>query len=130
MRNWRLLLVLPLLSGCLLASGARESADRSSDGGNVRVQFVSAEGSETRTIQAADGATQLAVTVFAQAERGQLRIEVLDPQGAQVLVLEGTPEQRVAQAVVSTDAGGQLRYRIQATGAQRGGFEILYTPTN
>lgn len=124
-----LALLMPLLSGCLLMSGARESQDRAEEGGNVRGEYVSAEGTETRAVQAADGPTNLSVTVFAQNERGQLRIEVLDPQGAQVLVLEGTPEQRVAQAVVPTDAQGVFRYRIRATGAQRGAFEILYQAT-
>ncbi|MBA3947314.1 MAG: hypothetical protein H0X37_22495 [Herpetosiphonaceae bacterium] len=121
-------MLVPLLSGCLLMSGPRESADRATDGGNVRVDFISAEGTETRHVQAADGPTKLALIVSAQVERGQLRIVMLNPQGAQVLVLEGTPEQHVAQVVVPTDDKGNLTYRIQATGAHHGGFEILYQP--
>src|SRR5947209_20092022 len=73
--------LLPLLSGCLLMSGPRESSDRATDGGNVKVDFVSAEGTETRSVQAANGPAKLALIVSAQAERGQLRIEVLNPQG-------------------------------------------------
>lgn len=87
--RWLLLLCLPWLTGCLLMSGPRETSDRVAEGGNVKVEFVSADGSEVRTIQGADGPATLAVTVFAQAEHGQLRIEVLDPQGSQTLVLEG-----------------------------------------
>lgn len=122
-----LLLTLPL-AGCLLISGAQQSADRAEDAGNVSVQFVSAEGSELRQVNAANGATRLDVTVFARSERGQLRIEVLDPNGSAVLVVEGTPDEQVARATVPTDAAGTLRYRIRATGAQRGGFQLLYQP--
>ncbi len=126
--RWLLLLCLPWLTGCLLMSGPRETSDRVAEGGNVKVEFVSADGSEVRTIQGADGPATLAVTVFAQAEHGQLRIEVLDPQGSQTLVLEGIPSQAVGQATVQTDAQGRFRYRVIATGAQRGGYEILFQP--
>ncbi len=121
-------LVLPWLTGCLLISGGQQSTDRVIDAGNVTVQFVSAEGTETRQVQAADGASELDVTVYARAERGQLRIEVLDPQNSVRLVVEGTPEERVSRTTVQTDAEGMLRFRIIATGAQRGGFQLLYQP--
>ena len=127
-RALALLLLLPLTTGCLLIAGGQQSTDRAEDAGNVSVRFVSAEGSEVRQVVAADSATQLRVTVFAQVERGQLRIEVLDPQGSVALVVEGTAEERVARVTVPTDATGNLRYRIRATGAQRGGFQLLYQP--
>ena len=123
-----LLLLLPMLTGCLLMSGGQQSSDRAEDAGNVSVQFVSAEGNEVRQVAAADGATDLLVTVFARAERGQLRIEVLDPQGSAVLVVEGTPDEQVTRGTVPTDDQGNLRFRIRATGAQRGGFQLLYQP--
>ncbi len=123
-----ILLVLPSLTGCLLISGGQQSTDRVIDAGNVTVQFVSAEGTETRQVQAADGASDLDVTVYARTERGQLRIEVLDPQNSVRLVVEGTPEEKVARTTVPTDAEGMLRFRIIATGAQRGGFQLLYQP--
>ncbi len=127
----RLAVVLLLgqaLTGCLLMSGGQESADRAEDAGNVSVQFVSAEGTEVRQVAAADGSQRLDVTVFARAERGQLRIEVLDPQGSAAFVVEGTPEEQVNRGTVPTDAAGMLRFRIRATGAQRGQFQILYQP--
>ena len=137
MRGWRSLRRLfvvvccvPVLAGCLLMSGAQQSADRAEDAGNVSVQFVSAEGTEERTVTAADGETTLLVTVFARSEQGQLRIEVLDPQGSATLVIEGTPEEQVARATVATDANGVLRYRVRATGARRGSFQILYQPAS
>ena len=122
------LLALPLLSGCLLISGAQQSSDRAEDAGNVNVQFVSADGSEVREVVAADGATSLLVTVFARVDRGQLRIEVLDPDGSAVVIVEGTADEQVARGSVPTDAEGRLRFRIKATGAHRGGFQILYQP--
>ncbi len=109
-------------------SGAQQSADRAEDAGNVTVQFVSAEGTEARQVQAANAATRLDVTVFAHAERGRLRIEVLDPQSSVQFAVEGTPDEQVGRAIVPTDAKGMLHYRIRATGAQRGGFQLLYQP--
>ena len=123
-----LLALVPALAGCLLIAGGQQSSDRAEDGGNVSVQFVSAEGTEIRQVKAADTAATLEVTVFARVERGQLRIEVLDPQGSAAIVLEGTPEEPVARGSVQTDADGNLRFRIKATGAQRGGFQLLYQP--
>jgi len=118
----------PLLTSCLLISGGQQSADRGEGGGNVSVQFVSADGTEVREVAAMDTPARLLVTVFAHAERGQLRIEVLDPQGSAVLVVEGRPDEEVARATVPTDAQGRLHFRIRATGAQRGGFQLLYQP--
>jgi hypothetical protein len=122
------LLAAPLLTGCLLIAGGQQSADRADDAGNVSVQFVSAEGTEIRQVAAADSSSRLLVTVFARADRGQLRIEVLDPQGSAAIVLEGQPEEQVARGVVETDPSGNLRFRIKATGAQHGGFQLLYQP--
>jgi hypothetical protein len=125
-----LVCLTPLLAGCLLISGGLASTDRADDAGNVSLQFVSADGTETRQVLAADDATDLLVTVFARVERGQLRIEVLDPQGSVVVVVEGTPNEAVARGVVPTDTGGNLSYRIRASGAQRGSFQLLFQPAN
>jgi hypothetical protein len=117
-----------LLSGCFLISGPTRSADRTADGGNVFVSFVSAEGNDTQSVATNFPSQQLQVTVFAQNRNGQMRIEVLDPQGSVVLSVEGTAQERVGQAVVQTDPAGVFRYRVRATGAQRGSFTILYQP--
>ena len=122
------LALIPLLTNCLLIAGGEQSADRAADAGNVSVQFVSADGTEVRQVSAADTTTRLLVTVFARVERGQLRIEVLDPQGSAIIVLEGTPEEVVMRGVGPTDAAGNLHFRVKATGAQRGGFQLLFQP--
>ena len=123
-----LLALIPLLAGCLLIAGGQQSADRAEDGGNVSVQFVSAEGTEVRQVKAADAAATLKVTVFARVERGQLRIEVLDPQNSIVKVIDAQPSEQIDTANVATNEAGEFRYRIRATGAQNGQFQILYQP--
>jgi hypothetical protein len=117
------------LSGCLLISGANQSADSTGEGGNVYVSFVSAEGNDTRTVQTNFPAQTLDLTVFVRNERGQMRIEVLDDRGSVALSIEGTAQEQVRPGQVRTNAAGEFRYRVRATGAQRGEFQILYQPT-
>lgn len=132
---WNYLLVLGLLfsvltlSGCLLISGPVQSTDNTPDGGNVYVGFVSAEGDETRTVTTNFPSQELEVTVFAQNQRGQMRIEILDEQSSVVLPVEGQAEEQARVGRVQTNADGEFRFRIRATGAQRGAFQILYQPT-
>ena len=117
-----------LLSGCLLISGPTESADTTGDGGNVYVGFVSAEGSETRVVSTNFVSQQIEVTVLARAERGQMRIDVLNVDDASAIVVEATAEERGDSGTVSTNAQGEFRYRIQAAGAKNGTLQILYQP--
>lgn len=124
--SWFLVLSL---SGCFLISGANQSADSTGEGGNVYVSFVSAEGNDTRTVQTNFPAQTLNLTVFVRNERGQIRIEVLDDRGSVALSVEGTAQEQVRSGQVRTNAVGQFRYRVRATGAQRGEFQILYEPT-
>lgn len=128
LRLSRALCVVLALSGCLLMSGPTQSADSTADGGNVYVSFVSAEGSQVRSVTTPFPDRELEVIVFAQNERGQLRIDVLDPQGSVVLALNGQPEEQTRTGRVRTDAAGVFRYRVQASGAQNGSFSILYQP--
>ncbi|GAC1362352.1 MAG: hypothetical protein NVS4B8_13560 [Herpetosiphon sp.] len=123
-----MVLVVPLLSSCLLLAGGSQSVDLGADGGNARVEFVSADGSEVRTLRASGQVGKVEVILLTQVERGQLRIEVLDPQGSQVLVVEATSDRRAARTVVATDAQGNVRYRVRATGAHNGMWELLYQP--
>lgn len=119
-----------LLSGCLLISGPIQSADSTSDGGNVYVAFVSAEGTETRAVTTNFPDQTLDVIVYAQNTRGQMRIEILDPQGSVAVAVEGQAEEQTRSGRVRTDAAGEFRYRIRATGAQQGSFSILYQPAS
>lgn len=116
------------LSGCFLISGPVQSADSTADGGNVYVGFVSAEGTRTNTIKTNFPSQELEVTVFAQNQRGQMRIEVLDGQQSVQLTVEGQAQEQVRPGRIQTNAAGEFSYRVRATGAQRGSFQILYQP--
>jgi hypothetical protein len=127
--RWFAALLLALLfSGCMLVSGPIQSADSTPDGGNVYVSFVSADGSETRAVATNFPDQTLDVIVYAQNERGQMRIEILDPQGSVAVAVEGQAEEQTRPGRVQTNAAGEFQYRIRATGAQRGSFSILYQP--
>jgi hypothetical protein len=130
-RSTRLLLTLalvPLLSGCFLIAGAQQSSDSTPDGGNISVSFVSADGTEIRSVPTGFMAQPLDVTVSARTNTGQFRIEILGPQDDAVLVLDAQPGEQYKRDTVMTDASGAFRYRIRATGAQNGEFQILYQP--
>ncbi len=119
-----------LLTGCFLISGPVESTDNTPDGGNVYVGFVSADGEEIRTVTTNFPNQTLEVTVFAQNQRGQMRLEIMDVQNSVSLSVEGQAEEQARVATVRTNAAGEFRYRVRATGAQRGSFQILYQPTD
>jgi hypothetical protein len=125
--SWFLVLAL---SGCFLISGPVESADGTADGGNVFVGFVSAEGSQTRTVQTNFPSQTLEVIVTAQNRTGQMRVEILDPQNSLVFGVESQARDQTGIGRVQTDATGAFRYRITATGAKNGTFQILYQPVN
>lgn len=119
-----------LLSACLLISGPTESADSTADGGNVYVGFVSAEGSETRVVATNFASQTIEVTVLALAASGQMRVDVLDQDGASAVIVEATAEERVSTGAVRTNQQGEFRYRIQAAGAKNGTLQILYEPAD
>ena len=130
---WSLLLsscfLILSLTGCFLISGPTESSDQTPDGGNVYVSFVSAEGTRTTAVQTNFPDQELEVYVLARNEKGQMRVELLNADGALAFAVEGQAQETGNRNVVRTDAAGVFRYRIRATGAQRGAFQILYQPT-
>lgn len=125
--SWFLVLAL---SGCFLISGPVESADSTADGGNVFVGFVSAEGTQTRSVQTNFPGQTLEVIVTAQNRTGQMRIDLLDPQDSVVFQVESQARDQTGIGRVRTDATGAFKYRITATGAKNGTFQILYQPVN
>jgi hypothetical protein len=116
-----------LLSGCLLTSGERPSTDALPDGGNVSSTFVGADGSAERTVETgANGVTMNAI-VIVQAERGELRLELLNPDGNVAFSVQARPDEQVTRrGDVLTDQQGRLRYRVIAQGARNGGYQVLY----
>jgi hypothetical protein len=116
-----------LASGCLLTSGERPSMDALPDGGNVSSTFVGAHGNAERTVETgANGATMNTI-VIVQAERGELRIELLNPDGNVAFSVQARPDEQVTRrGDVLTDEQGRLRYRVIAQGARNGGYQVLY----
>jgi hypothetical protein len=116
-----------LLSGCLLTSGERPSMDALPDGGNVSTTFIGATGSAERTVETGvNGATMNAI-VIVQAERGELRLELLNPDGNVAFSVQARPDEQVTRrGDVLTDEQGRLRYRVIAQGARNGGYQVLY----
>ena len=76
-------------------------------------------------------AGKLNVITIVSADQGALTIELLDPNGAVVYAVSSRPQTPVTKSGdVSTDAQGRLRYRVRATGARNGSFQILYQRTS
>jgi hypothetical protein len=125
-----LLIVLALLlSGCLMTSGEQSSSDAQPAGGNFSTTFVSAEGEDLRTLATNGGPASLNVTVIVEVDQGELRLEMLNPQGSVVFAVQGRPgEQRevVRSGVVEANDQGELRYRVVARGARDGSYQVLY----
>jgi hypothetical protein len=118
-----------LASGCLLLSGEQTLVDAQPAGGNFSTTFVSAEGGAERTIQTGAGPTTLNVIAALRVQQGELRLEMLSPDGAVALAIQGRPDEQVTKiGKVPTDNEGNLHYRIVARGARNGSIEVLYQP--
>jgi type 1 fimbria pilin len=116
------------LSGCLLVAGEQASIDVTVDGGNVYATFVSADGVEVRSVATEFRNQPLTVNVSARTAQGQLGIEVLNPDDSVVFVVDAQAEEQYNGNTVTTNAAGEFRYRVRATGAQDGEFQILFQP--
>jgi hypothetical protein len=116
-----------LLSGCLLTSGERATSDSLPDGGNISSSFVGADGVTEQTVETgAAGATMNAI-VFVQAERGELQVELINPDGSIAFAVKARPDEQVTrQGTVTTNDSGRLRYRVIARGARNGSYQVLY----
>jgi len=127
--SWSVLgmLFLVLLSGCLLVSGEQTSVDLQPGGGNLRVSFVSAEGQATRELKVAEDARLMRVIAIVEVEAGDLRLELLRPDGAVEFVAEGRPDSQVTRTShIQTDEQGYIRYRVLAQAARNGSYQLLF----
>jgi hypothetical protein len=123
------LLLCFLLSGCMLVSGEATTIDLAGGVGNLSSTFVSAEGSEERTVQVSDGPAELQVIAIVAIESGDLELELLQPDGAQAFAVAGRPDTQVTRSsVVRSDDAGMVRYRIAARGARNGGYQLFFQP--
>jgi hypothetical protein len=121
------LLCAVLLSGCMLMSGGRTSADTLPDGGNVSASFVGADGLQEQTVDTGAARAAYNTIVIVQAQRGELQVELLNGDGSVAFAVKGRPDEAVTRSgSVTTDEHGRLRYRISATGARNGSYQLLY----
>ncbi|MCU0491462.1 MAG: hypothetical protein MUD01_07740 [Chloroflexaceae bacterium] len=115
------------LTGCLLASGERTTTDIQDGNGNVSSSFVSAEGRSDRSVKVTEGEATLQVIGFVSVESGDLTLELLEPNGAVVFAVASQPGNQVTRSgQVTTDAQGQVRYRVVAQGARNGNYQLLF----
>lgn len=122
-----LLALLILLSGCMLISGERTAQDAQSAGGNVTTTFVSAEGSEQRSFAIGGPAREVQVIGIVAVDSGDLTVELLAPDGSVAFAIGSRPGEPVTRSGnVSLDDQGRLSYRVRATGARNGSFQLLY----
>lgn len=121
------LLALVFLSGCMLVSGERTAQDAQPAGGNVTTTFVSAEGSEERTFAIGGPSREVQVIGIVSVDSGDLTVELLAPDGSVAFAIGSRPGEAVTRSGdVALDDEGRLRYRIKATGARNGSFQLLY----
>ena len=111
----------------MLASGERVANDVQAGGGTLSASFVSAEGSADRTIDAAPGVREAQIVATIDVESGALGIDLLQPDGSVRFSIDGRPNDRVTRSgSVPLDDQGRLHYRVRATGARNGSYQILY----
>jgi len=116
-----------LLSGCMLVSGERTAQDAQPAGGNVTTAFVSAEGSDQRLFAIGGPQRKVHVIGIVTVESGDLTVELLDPAGAVVFSIGSRPDESITRSGdVPLDSQGRLTYRVRATGARNGSFQLLY----
>lgn len=124
-----LLALTPLLAGCLLISGEQTTIDLQAGTGNLSTTFVSAEGSDERTVQVADGPVELQVIAIVAVESGDLQIDLLQPDGALAFAVAGRPDAQVTRSSqVRSDDSGLVRYRVAARGARNGAYQLFFQP--
>ncbi|MFL5804679.1 MAG: hypothetical protein ACJ8CR_23405 [Roseiflexaceae bacterium] len=111
-------------------SGEQSTTDTQATGGNFNTTFVSAEGGREQTFQTDAGPATLNVIASVRVQQGELRLELLDPNGAVVISVQGRPDEQITKiGKVPTDNEGNLHYRVIARGARNGGFQVLYQLT-
>ena len=118
------------LSGCLLMSGAQPSEDVAPGGGNLSNSFVSAEGSELRTLDIGGDVREVQVIAIVSVEMGDLNVDLLKPDGSVVFTVGSKPGEQVTRSGrVPLDDQGRLNYQIHAVGARNGSYQILFQST-
>lgn len=117
------------LSGCLLVSGEATTIDLAEGGGNVLTSFVSAEGAEMRTLDTGVPGAEVQVIAVVEVETGDLQLALLQPEGAVAFAVAARPAAQITRSgAVRTDDAGMVRYRVSATAARDGSFQLFVQP--
>lgn len=118
--------LLAALAGCVLVSGEETTIDLVEGGGNVLTTFVSAEGAEVRSLETGAPGAELQVIAVVEVETGDLQLELIQPDGAVAFVVSARPNTQITRSGgVRADDEGRVRYRVSATGARDGAFQIF-----
>lgn len=117
------------LSGCLLVSGEETALDLVEGGGNVLTTFVSAEGSEVRSFETGAPGAEVQVIAVVEVNSGDLQLALLQPDGGVAFAVSARPNTQVTRSgAVRADDEGRVRYRVAATAARDGTFQVFVQP--
>ena len=93
----------------------------------MRGILVGADGTQEQTVDTGAIDAAFNTIVIVQAERGELQVELLNGDGSLAFAVRGRPDEAVTRSgSVTTDRQGRLRYRVSATGARNGSYQVLY----
>lgn len=124
-----LILLMPALAGCYLASGQRVlSATPNVQGaGQEAVQFVTSDGQMEGEILLPVPGVPVRVEVTATVRSGELVITLLDASANVALSVAGRYGlEGQGGAVIQSDAQGRLHFRVTANEAREGAYAIRY----
>lgn len=117
------------LNACLLVSGEETTIDLVEGGGNVLTTFVSAEGAEVRTLETGAPGAEVQVIAVVEVNTGDLQLELIQPEGSVAFALAARPNTQVTRSGgVRTDDEGRVRFRVSATAARDGAYQLFVQP--
>lgn len=122
-------LAVAALSGCMLVSGEETTLDLFAGGGNVLTTFVSAEGGEVRSFETNTPGAEVQVIAVVEVNSGDLQLSLLQPDGGVAFAVSARPNVQVTRSgTVRADEEGRVRYRVAATAARDGSFQVFVQP--
>lgn len=112
----------------MLSSGLRQSTDIGENAGNTVASFIGAEGSEQHSINVGQANARYTVILTVAIESGELYVDMIEGgSGTVAFSVQGRPDEQVTRTgTAATDARGMLYYRVNARGARKGSYQLLY----
>jgi hypothetical protein len=110
-------------------SGEETTIDLQAGGGNVLTTFVSAEGTEERTLDIGAPGAEVQVIAVVEVDSGDLELSLIEPDGGLAFALAARPATQITRSgAVVADAEGLVRYRVRAQGARDGSYQLFVQP--